>query len=95
MTREEAMKQLHTFICNYNLDECSNVAILTSLINEIYNDFENKMCKNCKYFEKDQYGIYCKIATGEDRCLEIYEEFGCNRFERRKKWEKLGLKVSQ
>ena len=43
---------------------------------------KDKMCKNCKYFEKDQYGIYCEIAAGEDRCLEIYEEFGCNRFER-------------
>lgn len=73
MTREEALKT--ETIWNVSIFE------LESHINKIYDDFESRVCGNCKYYE--QYDSVC--CNGESPlCVEVVEtSFGCNKFERR------------
>ena len=51
------------------------------LVNEIFNEIENMVCKNCKHFAnvfKDKKIGYCVKL---DKNLPF--DFGCNRFERK------------
>ena len=49
--------------------------------NEIYNDFESRICKNCKYFIKDKF-VCCNSKA--PTIVQINDvSFGCSKFERR------------
>ena len=54
--------------------------IKLALIDKIYDDFESRVCENCEY--------YSRIGSCENKesyCFDqlVYDDFGCNRFERR------------
>ena len=85
MTREEKMKEINIRYKNKILFTKAN---LKQLINEIYDDFENRKCKYCKYALYTPSG---KIVCTNDNpitskiILDIYEDYGCNNFKRREK----------
>ncbi len=45
-----------------------------SIINEVYNDFENRTCENCEYYKDFK---FCDLMP---RINYIYDGFGCNKF---------------
>lgn len=54
------------------------------LLHEIYDDFENKICKNCKYLNLGNYGICNYVEPLQRQCLEFdTDDFGCNKFKRK------------
>ncbi len=79
MSREEAKEQ--------SLD-ITGYSDSYELIDEIYDDFESRICDNCKYFTFEntkigtcRKGIYDKqLCSSEDYLVST---FGCN------KWEKI------
>ena len=86
MTREEAIKKLFDVSSDLGLVETIEARII---IEEIFDDFESRVCKNCKYVGKHENGDEhkCEIlmaTTREEAEKLIDEKFGCNRFERRK-----------
>ena len=51
------------------------------------NDFENRICKNCKFFNEEKIMFGCRIAyeAFNNSIWELDENnFGCNIFKRRK-----------
>ena len=93
MTREEAKKLINkkltqiitgTLLPNLTIENSE----LSDIVDEIYDDFESRVCKNCKYAEKHENGDEhkCEIlmATTQEEAKKLIEVgFGCNRFERR------------
>jgi len=80
MTREEALQQFENVAFDCNRKDNEKLLLLDNakiIINKIYDDFENRICKNCKYsnsFLCDR--VFCsKFNTLVDR------DFGCNKFE--------------
>ena len=52
------------------------------LIDLIIEDYESRICKNCKHFKNSE----CRIFQGAKAQCTIYEldeNFGCNKFERK------------
>jgi len=91
MTREEAKKLFwkkggvfeKTFM--YCLDKVLKLPYRGSevdvFIDRIYDDFESRVCKNCLYYFKET----C-VCDESPLVTEIVDEnYGCNKFERRKK----------
>ena len=91
MTREEALNkciEVVTFRGIYNPYVLENVEYF---VEEIYDDFENRTCKNCKWFNKKTYE--CENKENEQEIgnydnidyisMQVDENFGCNRFERK------------
>ena len=76
MTREEAKKELNEY--GYTISEQNKI------IDDIYDDFENRSCKNCKFgmiypFDDD---IECVKIEAETQGIYFTSDFCCN------KWEK-------
>ena len=93
MTREEAIKRVFKIFDGENLNDGILVVapgLIVDLIDRIYDDFESRICKNCKYYNNGN----CPILQGASvkYVLDWLDEtFGCNKFERKEKWEKLSL----
>lgn len=76
MTREEAKKELNEY--GYTISEQNKI------IDDIYDDFENRSCKNCKFgmiypFDDD---IECVKIEADTQGIYFSNDFWCN------KWEK-------
>ena len=90
MTREEAL--IGVELSSYDSIEVLNKRDVEEIVNMIYNDFESRVCKNCKYFNEDE-GCTNELNTlkfkdmfgkwEEPLYLENMKKFGCNRFERK------------
>ncbi len=52
------------------------------IVNEIFDDFENRICRNCKYFIKTKRELLCSNPVNYDYII-TNKNFGCNRFERK------------
>ncbi len=84
MTREEAKK-----IADLSISTIKRYSDLTKrfngLIDEIYDDFESRVCENCKYFDfpypKRIRGLCTKETEDVDELVK--KDFGCIHFERR------------
>ena len=89
MTREEAFAKITV---------CSNSLFMTKqkfkiLIHTLYNDFESRVCENCKYFnevsscehEKNTQYLMTSTQFTEQAYYQmgVTKDFGCNRFERK------------
>jgi len=73
MTRKKAKKQFNSFGKTFTLDEARlDVHVL---LNRIYDDFESRICENCRYCDKES--GQCKILY-----INTDKDFGCNEFER-------------
>ena len=88
MTKEEAFENLDALAKSIN-GELVDYSDADHLIEAIYDDFENKVCENCKYFEdttkcrhpyNKQY-YYCDGESGMP--MSVSKDFGCILFERR------------
>jgi len=56
------------------------------VIDKIYDDFEDKICDNCKYIKKDKYNLrYCCCPTSplSSTNQALHPTFGCNRWEQK------------
>ncbi len=94
MTRKKALNFLYKKIKSYSGKIETNkklidLARVDKLINQIYDDFENRTCGNCKYYKEE--GSYCENEENEVFEFDNYKKmkipdwkFGCNRFERKK-----------
>ena len=85
MIRAEILLEVDNFLDNEN--DFNNIK---KLINKIYDDFENKICKNCKWFNKvGLVGYSCSNKKNKEMfgmsIIWINENFGCNKFERKEK----------
>ena len=79
MTREEAIKLVYEKI--EGIDDMQNAKLI---VKYIFNDFEyNRICKNCKWFEKNYCTHMKNTKMNEDTMIMVDKNFGCNRFERR------------
>ena len=90
MTRKEAFKEYDNIgytDCFFNSGKIDEDTEL--LINKIYDEFEFRICKNCKWYEfimpqnnpHDQYNYSGCIKL--QSLGQIDSDFGCNKFERR------------
>ena len=54
------------------------------IIDMIYDDFEDK-CENCKICRNCKHNLQCDIQKALSDVIgdRVYDDFGCNRFERR------------
>jgi len=90
VTREEAIQQFKNVSFDCNRKDNEKILLLNNaitIINEIYGNFENRVCENCKHCFNSYFGLpgyFC----GNDRTKSILgrypvvdKDFGCNRFE--------------
>lgn len=59
--------------------KCITLRRAIIVLDEVYNDFENRICKNCKYYEE-----YSSVCCNGDSplCADVVDkDFGCNKFE--------------
>ncbi len=88
MTREEAKEIIY-----YSSFEKGKYGLtkdnIFKLINRIYDDFESRVCKNCKYYNPAH--KVCENRKNiqpfeiDNKYVNIFTDgnFGCNRFERK------------
>jgi len=79
MNRKEA---LHS---TYRIFNAKDRGIARQLVKEIYDDFESRICKNCKYYE--EYPSVCCNADSPLCAGVTKEDFGCNEFEIREDYK--------
>ena len=74
MTRELALQHAKK--------ELINTLPYETMVNTLFDQFENRVCINCKYgeYEKNLKAIYCPFVSylGSDY---VEKDFGCNKFE--------------
>ena len=79
MTRDEAKRDLR-----WNIDFSESMLSNEYVIDEIYNEFENRKCNSCKYSsEEDGDKFECYFSRdffGWDN-VGLPIDFGCNRWE--------------
>ena len=80
MTREEAIKKLFDVSSDLGLVETIEARII---IEEIFDDFESRVCKNCKHFTSFGKKMGIGICSNFTKNINVANDFGCNRFERR------------
>ena len=80
MTREDAIRKAYS-IANMPIED----TLLKELIDEIYDEFEDRICKNCKYYfdgrcENHRVDEMIDPNSEFDYYIEVEKNFGCNRF---------------
>ena len=77
MTREEAKKELNEY--GYTISEQNKI------IDDIYDDFENRSCKNCKFGMTYPYDddIECVKIEADTQGMYFTGDFCCNKWEKR------------
>jgi len=74
ITREDHLKGIGLFPADIAPD------VVKSIVNKIYNDFESRICENCKHYNKS----YLKEDYCNEQIILPYhhdEKFGCNKWE--------------
>lgn len=83
MTREEA----HNKMYDVWSDEIHYRSKPTDVMNEVYDDFESRTCENCKYANICPDGGNTSATVNDCEMIKLtfydYEDFGCNKFERK------------
>jgi len=88
MTREEAEEEWYQYVedntVNYTLSS-QTVKNMFDFIQEIYDNFESRTCKNCKFdwCGCDIRDAIFRISKLDDVEMPNLDDFGCNRFERK------------
>jgi len=88
MNREEAIRYLNTDTSIEGFGDFPDMAkhTIECFIRSIYNDFESRTCKNCKFYT-DSMCMNHEVDSMADSVPEmtdninVDETFGCNRFE--------------
>ena len=84
MTREET-KIL--FLDKFNFKSEEQIGAVMDIIDKIFDDFENKICKNCKHI-KTTYAPICDLGVVSQGLFGngiVTLDFGCNKFEAKDK----------
>lgn len=88
MTREE----VYTEIFNSTKISRDSKKYVDMLTKKIYDDFESRICKNCKHCRRNGYVLTCNLRIISDYLFDnkedldrgmINKNFGCNRFEKK------------
>ena len=82
MTREQAYKKFKKIDSNIKWVDF-NLGYM-KLLDEIYDDFENRTCKSCRYFEPDRFEDgrgTCRNKNTPTRNFMVDCDYGCNRYE--------------
>lgn len=91
MTRYEAM-EFDIFSYNGDMDYIKESSV-GQRIHQIYDEFENKNCENCKHYSPSDYDrkeeildqwLCCHLIYAETRDLINFKDFCCNRYESNK-----------
>lgn len=84
MTKDKALNKVKDLIClGKNITDFDKVLLIddvTNLVNEIYEDFDNRICKNCKWINNDM------VCDNKESLLfdcRVKTTAGCNSFKRR------------
>ena len=84
MNREEAKNQFSNELLERAMGFKKGklkIGAVYKIIDDIYDDFESRTCKNCKYFIKDKF-VCCNSKA--PTIVQINDDsFGCSKFERR------------
>ena len=77
MNREEALDEY-----------CNQFSNMEETLNEVYDDFESRLCKNCKWYIYDTYfDSEHKDCAANNQAQSVVsfppEDFGCNKFTRK------------
>ena len=80
MDREEAKNKIHK-IMKFTNKELNKE--YDDVIDEIYDDFENRICANCTYFNDGNCKIFCG-ARAKYVSDDLDNTFSCNKFKRRR-----------
>lgn len=97
MNRKEALKMLPKNGCVLEVNVVNMQRLIidnTSIINKIYDDFESRACKNCKYYNGVSYvkKPYCtkhhdSWSKGEMYEFDMGKNFSCYKWEAKAKKE--------
>ena len=85
MTKEKALISFDSFGKTFTLDDAR--LDIHILINKIYDDFESRICVNCKFVEQNALNrYYCSWEAArhsENKVGFVLKNFGCNNFEKK------------
>lgn len=96
MTRDDAVSK-YTMV--WQEDDHWNDYSIEEVVNKIYDDFESRVCKNCKFYDKEDF--LCNVIPESDSWIMDAldravpnaqfcpdDDFGCNKFKKKRKGEK-------
>jgi len=84
MTREEARDLKKDRVIEYSDDSyVYNILEADDRINEIYDDFESRVCENCKFYKVDKLDKH--LAPCSMWGISTRDEMSCKMFERKDK----------
>ena len=81
MTREEHLEGISKFSVGLHSE------VVKVIVNKIYDDFESRICENCKHYHADMFCISQKVNNMMDEFqqLDFYvkvdKTFGCGEYE--------------
>ena len=90
MTKDEAKKEISNMF--KNIDDVigsTSSKDFKELVDKIYDNFENRICKNCKYFDEEYNIGFCVSDWWKEKnfvdgdLLAVDKNFGCNKFEKK------------
>ena len=92
MTREEALKKSISMLSANHREYTEDIH--KKFIDEVYDDFESKICDKCKYSEycssvdimvcHNEHTVFsqrCYKCSEDITIFEVTRDFGCNQFE--------------
>ena len=79
MTKEDALMKV---LKERDEEDKIHYSKVYEIVNEIFDDFENRICRNCKYLIRTKKGLLCSHPINYDYIITD-ESFGCNKFERK------------
>ena len=85
MRRGELLKELNKILMLTNSKNLDDVIKAKNNILDIYDDFENRTCSNCKH--SGLYIVGYMPCRNEESLMfkrEVFDEFGCNKFKETK-----------
>jgi len=84
-TKGKEMREQFKEECNevYKTKDCRD------LIDDIFDEFKSRVCKECKYYEGGNISGFClnmqNTFMNKDSNIDVEADFGCNRFEKKEK----------
>jgi len=84
MTREEAKERIERY-CGDNPIYVFVKKYISSLIDEIYDDSESRICENCEHWSEEKKQCFNEESIAFTSQEAVYYDDGCNKFVRKAK----------
>ncbi|TET88540.1 MAG: hypothetical protein E3J96_03140 [Sulfurovum sp.] len=83
MIREELLKQKDIIPIEQHPDYHNDIAYDIDDVLDIINDFESRICENCKHWSKEKKQCFNEESIAYTSQEAIYYDDGCNKFVRK------------